>query len=100
MKITLYIDWRGEKILTEKGYNAMVEETKSNKDDFNDYKNDCLEDYIEDFLDEKKYHRTFETIFNLSDSDKKEILDNVRKGYLTQVEQDFAEDYDKITIEV
>ena len=100
MKITLYIDWREEKILTEKDYNAMVEETKSNEDDFEDYKNDCLEDYIEDFLDEKRYHRTFETIFNLSDSDKKEILDNVRKGYLTQVEQDFAEDYDKITIEV
>ena len=100
MKITLYIDWRGEKILTEKGYNAMVEEIKSNEDDFEDYKNDCLEDHIEDYLDEKRYPRTLDTIFNLSDNDRKEILDNVRKGYLERVEQDFAEDYEKIIIEI
>lgn len=100
MKITLYIDWRGEKILTEKDYKTELEKAKVNKDDFEDYKIDCLEDYIEEYLDEKGYCNTLKAVFDLFDNERKEILDNVRKGYLAQVEQDLAEDYEKITIDI
>lgn len=100
MKITLYIDWRGEKILTEKVYKTELERAKNDESSFEDYKIDSLEDYIEEYLDEKKCSHTFETVFNLSDNERKEILDNVRKGYLAQVEQDLTEEYEKITIDI
>ena len=100
MKITLYIDWRGEKILTEKDYKTELERAKNDENNFEDYKIDCLEDYIEEYLNEKGYSRTFETVFKLSNSEKKEILDNVRKGYIAQVEHDLTEDFEKITIDI
>lgn len=100
MKITIYINWTEEKILTEKDYKANLEEAKSDKDGFENYKSSYLEDYIEEYLEEKGYRRTFKAVFDLFDNEKKEILDNMQKGYLAQVEQDLAEDYEKITIDI
>ena len=100
MKITLYIDWRGEKILTEKDYKTELERAKNDENGFEDYKIDRLEDYIEEYLDEKGCGHTLETVFKLSNNEKKEILDNVRKGYFAQVECDLTDDFEKITIDI
>ena len=100
MKITLYINWKEEKILTEKDYKNEVEKAKNNEEDFGFYKDDYLEDFIEEYLDEKGYGHTLTAVFRLTNSERKEIFDNLRKGYIAQVEQDLIEEYEKITIDI
>ena len=101
MTIKIFVNWHDEEVLTETAYKAKVAEVKSDENNFDDFKGDYLADEIDDYI---KYtlHKTPNTlnIFNLTEKDKKNIFDNLRKNYEKQVEDDMETDWEEFEIEV
>jgi hypothetical protein len=101
MTTKIFINWEDRDVLTETAYKAKVAEAKSDEINFDDYKDDFLKDEIEDYI---KYtlHKipNAENIFNLTDKDRKNILDNLRKNYEKSIEDDMETDWEEFEIEV
>ena len=100
MKVFLYVNWREEEILTEKGYKEKINETKNDKENFNDYKSSYLNDYIEEFIDRSPYPKNFETVFNLTETERQKILGEIKEGYEIQVEEDFSDEWEEVEIDI
>lgn len=100
MKVIIYINWREEEILTEKEYKEKIKEIKNDKEYFNDYKSACLNDYIEDFIDKSRYAKTFETVFNFTETERQKILDEIKEGYKNQVEEELSEEWEEVEIDI
>lgn len=100
MKVKIFVDWREEKIITEAQAKEQLAEIKADKDNFQDYKIDFLQDAIEEWLDKHHCTKTFADVFNLAESEKKEILNTLRKWYEDSIESDFHSDWEEIEIEV
>ena len=100
MKVFLYVNWREEEILTEKGYKEKINETKNDKENFNDYKSSYLNDYIEEFIDRSPYPKNFETVFNLTETERQKILGEIKEGYEIQVEEDYSDEWEEVEIDI
>jgi hypothetical protein len=100
MKVIVYANWREEEIITEKEYKEKIKEIKKDKENFEDYKSSYLEDYIEDFIDRSPYPKNFETVFNLTETERQKILDDIREGYENQVEEDFSDEWEEVEIDI
>jgi uncharacterized protein YpmS len=100
MKVIVYANWREEEILTEKEYKEKIKEVKKDKENFNDYKSSYLNDYIEDFIERSPYPESFETVFNLTETERQKILDTLKEGYDAQVEEDFSDEWEEIEIDI
>lgn len=101
MTINVFINWNDREILTETEYKAKLAEIKNDEINYEDYKDDCLSEEIDDYitytLDKAP---TILNAFNLTDEDKKNIFDNLRKNYEKQVEDDMETDWEEFEIEV
>jgi hypothetical protein len=101
MKINIYVNWDNREVLTETAYKAKVAEIKNDETNYDDYKDDCLSeeigDYIQFTLDKVP---TILNVFNLTEEDKKNIFNNLRKNYEKQVEDDMETDWEEIEIDV
>lgn len=100
MKVIIYVSWKDEEIFTEKDYKEKIKEVKEDKENFDDYKGSYLNDYIEDFIDKSPYPKNFETVFNLTETERQKILDEVKEGYEIQVEEDFSDDWEEVEIDI
>lgn len=100
MKVNIYVNWRDEEIITVKEYNEKIKATKQDKENFNDYKSCCLSDYIEEFIDRSPYPKTFETVFNLTEAERQKILNEIKEGYETQVEEDYSDEWEEVEIDI
>lgn len=100
MKVIIYVNWREEKIFTEKEYKEKIKEIKNDKENFEDYKSACLEDYIVDFINRSSYAKTFETVFNFTETERQKILDEIKEGYENQVEEELSEEWEKVEIDI
>ena len=100
MKVIVYAHWEEEEIITEKEYKEKIEEIKTDKENFNDYKSSYLNDYIEEFIDNSPYPLSFETVFNLTEAERQKILDEIKKGYETQAEEDLSEEWEEVEIDI
>ena len=100
MKVTIYVNWDEEEIITEKEYKERLKEAKKDKENFEDYKSSYLNEYIEEFIDRSSYPRNFETVFNLTEAERKKILDEVKEGYENQVEEDFSDEWEEVEIDI
>ena len=100
MKVNVYVNWRDEEIITEKEYKAKLKEIKEDKDIFDDYKGFYLNDYIEEFIDNSCYIKNLETVFNFTEAERKEILNEIKEGYENQVEEDMNDDWEEVEIEI
>ena len=100
MKVIVYANWREEEIITEKEYKEKIIEVKKDKENFNDYKGAVLNDYIEDFIDSSPYPLTFETVFNLTETERQKILDEIKEGYENQVEEELSEEWEEVEIDI
>ena len=100
MKVIVYANWEEEEIITEKEYKEKIEEIKTDKENFNDYKSSYLNDYIEEFIDNSPYPLSFETVFNLTEAERQKILDEIKKGYETQAEEDLSEEWEEVEIDI
>ena len=100
MKVFVYANWREEEIITEKEYKEKIKATKQDKETFDDYKSSYLNDYIEEFIDRSPYIKNFETVFNFTEAERQKILDEVKEGYETQIEEDYSEEWDEIEIDI
>ena len=100
MTVTLWVDWRGEEILTaeqmDKRVDEKVKEIKSNEDSYNEF----LEDYID-------CNYTKLELFNALASDGasiEETIDDIKSGVAENIYDwcytDIYSDYEKVTIEV
>ena len=100
MKIVIYVNWTENEIITEKEYKEKIKEIKNNKENFDDYKSGYLSDYIEDFIDRSSYIKNFETVFNFTETERQKILDEVKEGYETQVEEELSEEWEEVEIDI
>ena len=100
MKINIYVNWRDEEIITEKEYKEKIKEVKKDKENFDDYKSSYLNDYIVDFINKSSYARNFETVFNFTETERQKILDEIKEGYETQVEEDFSDEWEEVEIDI
>ena len=100
MKIKLYVDWAGSRILDEKRYKAQLAQTIADEAEYRYYEDDYLEEHIEQWLDEHHCSHIFKSVFRMSEDEKKEVLDMCRKGYEEAIEQNFAEEWEEITVEI
>ena len=100
MKVKIYVDWRSEEIITEKEYKDRVAEAKADKQDYGYYETDCLSEHIIDWLDKHHCSQSLVNVFNMSERERKEVLDMCHKGYEEMVEQNFESDWDEVEIEV
>ena len=100
MKVKVYVDWRNEEIITEKDYKDRLAEAKADKQDYGYYETDCLGEHIEDWLDNHHCTHTLRDVFQMSERERKEVLDMCRKGYEEMVEQNFADDWDECEFEI
>ena len=100
MKVVIYVNWRENEIITEKEYKEKIKEFKNNKENFDDYKSGYLSDYIEDFIDRSSYIKNFETVFNFTETERQKILDEVKEGYETQVEEELSEEWEEVEIDI
>lgn len=100
MKVIIYVNWREEEIITEKEYKEKIKEIKKDKENFDDYKSCYLNDYIEDFIDRSPYPLSFETVFNLTETERQKILNDIREGYENQVEEELSEEWEEVEIDI
>ena len=100
MKVTIFVDWRNETILTEKEYKERLIELLVDKEDYRYYEQDYLEDHIKQWLDKHHCTHTLRDVFQMSEKERKEVLSMCREGYEETVEQNFSEDWEEIEIEV
>lgn len=100
MKIIVYVNWKDEEIITEKEYKEKIKEVKKDKVNFDNYKSTYLNDYIEDFIGKSSYAINFETVFNLTETERQKILDEIKEGYEIQVEEEFSEDWEEIEMDI
>jgi hypothetical protein len=100
MKVIIYVNWREEEIITEKEYKERLEEKKTNKQDFKRYVSDYLSDDIECYLREKGEPLCYARVFNLTEEERKEILDGMRESFKNQVEEDFSEEWEDIEFDI
>ena len=100
MKVKIYVDWSKEEIITEKDYKDRLAEAKADKQDYGYYETDYLSEHIENWLDEHHCSHSLADVFNMSERERKEVLDMCRKGYEEQIEQNFGDDWDECEFEV
>ena len=100
MKVTIYVNWEEEEILTEKEYKEKLKEAKKDKENFEDYKSSYLNEYIEAFIDRTPYAKNFETVFNFTEAERQKILDEIKEGYEIQVEEDFSDEWEEVEIDI
>lgn len=100
MKVKVYVDWRNEEIITEKEYKDRVAVAKANKQGYGYYKSDYLSEHIEIWLDEHHCTHTLDSVFNMSEEERKEVLDMCRKGYEECIDSDFESDWDEVEFEI
>ncbi len=101
MTIKVFINWGEREVLTETAYKAKLAEIKNDENNFDDYKDDYLTDEIDDYI-RYTLNRVTNTlnVFNLTEKDRKNIFDNLRKNYEKQVEDDMETDWEEFEIEV
>ena len=100
MKVVVYANWREEEIITEKEYKEKLEKLKTNKADFQEYVSDYLSDDIESYLRDKREPLDYVRVFNLTDQERKEIIDGMRESFKNQVEEDFSNEWEEIEIDI
>jgi hypothetical protein len=100
MKVIIYVNWREEEVITEKEYKEKLEEMKTDKKSFERYVSDYLSDDIESYLRDKREPLCYASVFNLTEKERKEIIDGMREGFKNQVEEDFSEEWEDVEIEV
>lgn len=100
MKVVIYVDWREKKVITEKEYKEKLGKLKTNKDDFEEYVSNYLSDDIEFYLMERKEPLCFARVFNLTEKERAEIIDEMRASFKNQVEEDFSLEWEKIEIDI
>ena len=100
MKVVVYANWREEEIITEKEYKEKLEKLKTNKADFQEYVSDYLSDDIESYLRDKREPLDYARVFNLTDQERKEIIDGMRESFKNQVEEDFSNEWEEIEIDI
>ena len=100
MEVNIYVNWRDERILTEKEYKEKIKAVKKDQENFDDYKSSYLNEYIEDFIDNSPYAEDFATVFNFTDTERQKILDEIKEGYEAQIEQDFSDEWEEFEIDI
>ena len=100
MKVNIYVNWREEEIITEKEYKERLEKSKTNKADFEEYVSDYLSDDIESYLRDKGEWPNYAKVFNLTDQERKEIIDGMRESFKNQVEEDFSNEWEEVEIDI
>ena len=100
MRVIVYANWEEEEIITEKEYREKIKEMKKDKENFDDYKSTYFNDYIENFIHESSYISSFETVFNFTETERQKILDEIKEGYETQVEEDLSYEWEKVEIDI
>lgn len=100
MKIIVYVNWREEKIITEKEYKEKLEERITDKEDFKDYVSDYLSEDIECYLKEKNERVSYARVFNLTEKERAEIIDGMRESFKDQVEEDFSNEWEEVEIDI
>lgn len=100
MKVIIYVNWSKEEVITEKEYKKKLEEKKADKADFKEYVSDYLSDDIDCYLREKREPLTFARVFNLTEKERKEIIDGMRESFKNQVEEDFSEEWEEVEIDI
>ena len=100
MKVIVYANWREEEIITEKEYKERLEERKTDKSDFEEYVSDFLSDDIESYFEDKGERIDYARVFNLTEKERKEIIDGMRESFKNQVEQDLSEEWEEVEIDI
>ena len=100
MTVKIFVDWRNETVLTETEYKGRLIDILADKEEYRYYETDYLEEHIEIWLDKHHCTHTLKDVFNMSERERKEVLDMCREGFEELVEQNFAEDWEEIEIEV
>ena len=100
MKVIIYANWREEEIITEKEYKERLEKEKTNEHDFEEYASDYLSDDIECYLREKREPLDYARVFNLTEKERKEIIDGMREDFKYQVEGEFSNEWKKLEINI
>ncbi len=89
MTITMYVNWREEVVLNETQYAEKQEENARIRSDDSYYFNEFLEE-----------NYSPAEIFNLSEEDKKKVLDDWLNVCFEQADDEMCEDYEEITMEI
>jgi hypothetical protein len=103
MKIKIFVDWTGARIMNQKEGEAELASQLNNKDDYEDYRGTYLNDIIEDWLKKKPevhYSEFYKKLFDLSAEERAEIEAKCRESYKEQVEEDFFDDWEEFEIDV
>lgn len=102
MKVIVYANWIKKEIITEEEYKKKLEERKADRYDFKEYVSDFLSEDIENYLKEKGEGDllSYARVFNLTDRERKEIIDGMRESFNNQVEEDFSEEWEEVEIDI
>ena len=101
MKIKVYVSWREEEVLTEKQREEKVKEWKASETNFEDFKAEWLNDKLETYVEEHyRYKEPYVAIFDLSDEERKAIIEELYKNYEEAVIDDFDREYEEFESEV
>ena len=103
MKVKIFVDWVGSRIMNQKEGEAELASHLNDKDNYKDYRGAYLEDVIKDWLDNKKevhFSEYYKKLFDLSAEERAEIEAKCRESYEERIKQDFEDDWEEIEIEV
>ena len=100
MKVIVYVNWNEEEIITEKEYKKKLEERRTSKEDFEEYVEDYLSDYIEYHFRNKKESLSYAKVFHLTERERAEIVDGLRKSFKEQVEEELSNEWDEIEMDI
>ena len=96
----MYVNWREQEIITEKEYKEKLEKLKTNENDFKEYVSDYLSDDIELYLRDKGEPISYARVFNLTEKERKEIIDGMREQFKNQAEEEFSEEWEEIEVDI
>jgi hypothetical protein len=103
MKIKIFVDWTGARIMNQKEGEAELASHLNDKDNYEDYRGTYLNDIIEAWLKNHPtthYTEFYKKLFELSAEERAEIEAKCRESYKEQVEEDFFDDWEEMEIEV
>lgn len=103
MKIKIFVDWTGARIMNQKEGEAELTSRLNDKEDYESYRADYLNDIIEEWLKKHPavhYTEYYKKLFELSAEERAEIEAKCRKWYEEQIKEDFYADWEEFEIDV
>jgi hypothetical protein len=103
MKVKLFIDWVGNRVMSLAEGEAELALHINDKDNYEDFRYSYLNDIIEEWL---KNHPTvhhsefYRKLFDLTEAERAEIEAKCRENYEACVTEDFFSDWEEVEVEV